>query len=163
MSRTLALVALLAACTPEVVERRAVYEPMISERIAARGLPLGLTAVVMVESGFRNIPARPPEYPGGGLWQFIPATGRAYGLRIDDEVDERLDPEKSTEAALDLLTDLHGQFGDWGLAFAAYNVGPRAVRTAMSENETDDYLVLIERGALPRYAADVMATAGSLE
>ncbi|TNE87846.1 MAG: hypothetical protein EP330_16225 [Deltaproteobacteria bacterium] len=131
--------------------------------IAARGLPPQLEAVAFVESGFDNVPARPEEYPAAGVWQFIPSTARAYGLRVDGEVDERMDPEKSTAAALDLLTDLHASFGDWPAAIAAYNVGEKHLRAVMAEQGTTDVWLLIERGALPTYAADVMAAAAMLE
>lgn len=131
--------------------------PELKAAIAARGLPAQLEAVAFVESGFSNIPDRPPERPAAGLWQFIPKTARTYGLVVDDQVDERLDRDKSTQAALSLLVDLHASFGDWGAAFAAYNVGERRVREVMEEQGTQDVWVLIERGALPTYAADVMA------
>ncbi len=144
-------------------ERRTSYEPMLGDKIAAAGMPEELIAVVLVESGFQNIEARPPELPGGGLWQFIASTGRLYGLKIDEQVDERLDPALSTDAALALLSDLHREFGDWGLALAAYNVGSRAVSKAIQEEGTSDCWELIRRGALPTYAADVMAGAVLLE
>ena len=116
-----------------------------------------------MESGFQNIEARPPEFPAGGLWQLIPATGRQYGLRVDDAVDERQDPARDTAAALALLEDLHPEFGAWPLAFAAYNVGSVAVWDAIDREGTDDCAELIRRGALPSYAADVMAVATLLQ
>lgn len=149
--------------TEEALLARRGYEPMLTDAIERRGLPTELVAVVFVESGFRNIAARPPELPGGGLWQFIAPTARRYGLRVDDEVDERQDPDKETVAALSLLSDLHRRYGDWGLAFTAYNVGEARVDRVIAEQGTDDVYELIETDALPSYAADVMAAVIVLE
>ena len=92
------------------------------------------------------------------MWQFIARTGRAYGLTVTPYNDERLDIEKSTGAALDLLSDLHDEFGDWGLAFAAYNVGSKRVHKAIQTHGTNDWIELVHAGALPNYPADVMAS-----
>lgn len=135
----------------------------IEGALESRGLPSELLAVALVESGFQDIAARPPEFPGGGVWQFIPSTARHYGLVVDDRVDERRDLARSTDAALSLLSDLHSEFGDWGLAFAAYNQGPSAVHRAMSEHDAEEVWPLIEVGALNPYAADVMAAAVVVE
>jgi membrane-bound lytic murein transglycosylase D len=94
---------------------------------------------------------------------FIPQTARQYGLRVDEQVDERLDPELETAAAMALLTDLHDEFGDWGLALAAYNKGARAVRKAIHSSDSRSVLRLIELGALSPYAARVMAAALLME
>lgn len=135
----------------------------VEAAVAARGLPSQLEAVAFVESGFRNVPPDPEVYPAAGVWQFIPQTARTYGLRVDETVDERMDPEKSTEAALDLLGDLHERLGSWPAAIAAYNVGEPHLRRVMEAEGTDDVWQLIEREALPTYAADVMAAAAVLE
>src|SRR5690606_2933519 len=80
-----------------------------------------------------------------GLWQFMAATGRRYGLRIDSWVDERRDPVRSTDAALAYLQDLYEQFGAWNLAAAAYNTGENRVKQALiqvtgrSRGEENDY------------------------
>jgi len=128
--------------------------------LAAAGLPADLAAVPLVESGYRDLGPEANKYVNtAGIWQFIPPTARKYGLRVWDGVDERRDLQKSTDAALRLLTDLHGEFDDWGLALAAYNVGSKKVRDQVAHFGTRDVLELIERGALPHYAADVMAAA----
>ncbi|WP_373397352.1 LysM peptidoglycan-binding domain-containing protein [Algoriphagus halophilus] len=66
-----------------------------------------------------------------GLWQFMPATGRMYGMYVNSEIDDRMDPEKSTEAAAKYLKSLYRMFGDWEVAMAAYNCGPGNVRRAI--------------------------------
>ena len=143
--------------------RLAGVEGTIAPAIAAHGLPTELFAVALVESGFSDIAANPPQYPGAGVWQFIPSTARMYGLRVDDTVDERRDLVKATEAAMQLLGDMYAVFGDWGLAFAGYNQGHRAVLAAIEAEGTDDPWELIRRGALNPYAADVMAAVVVLE
>ncbi len=114
--------------------------PAIEQRIAARQLPADLKYLPMIESDMRWI----PESPAGavGLWQFIQSTGKHYGLRVDRTLDERMDPDRATDAALAYLTELHREFGDWFLAFASYNVGEAYVRQAMAEQGTRDYFQL---------------------
>lgn len=146
----------------ESMDRKQALQPIFDRELAKRDLPDDVLAVALHESGFENIPERYP-CPSGGVWQFIQRTARAYGLTVDDSVDERLDEEKSTAAALDLLEDLHGEFGNWGLAFAAYNVGEPAVRKAIRTHGTDDWIELVDAGALPTYPAEVMAAVRYLD
>jgi soluble lytic murein transglycosylase-like protein len=94
-----------------------------------------------------------------GIWQFIPATARRYGLRVDETTDERMDPMRSAEGAAALLADLHEQFQDWRLAVAAYNAGSEKVKRAIAENGTNDPVALVKAGAISRYASAVMAAA----
>jgi membrane-bound lytic murein transglycosylase D len=113
------------------LERSGRYVPMISEKLAQRGMPQDLVFLAMIESGFE--PGATSSAAATGIWQFIPETGRRYGLRVDRTIDERRDPEKATDAALDYLTELHDRFGSWYLAAAAYNTGENRVGRIMRE------------------------------
>lgn len=159
-----------AAFVKRALDRRPEHRDAIREALEAAGMPSQLEAVAFIESGFQADlstgdldSAAPAGGPiGAGLWMFIPATARTYGLRVDKTVDERLDPKLETEAAIALLADMHDLFGDWGLALAAYNQGPGAVQRAIRTEGTRDALELAEAGALNHYVATVYAGMGLL-
>ncbi|HZG41648.1 MAG TPA: transglycosylase SLT domain-containing protein [Longimicrobium sp.] len=134
------------------LKRSGRYEGMIRAKLRERGMPEDLLYLSMIESGF-NTTAR-SHAQAVGLWQFIEDTGERYGLRVDSYVDERKHPEKSTDAALRYLTDLHEQFGSWYLAAAAYNTGEGRVARVMKAttgsqrgNDADFWRI---RARLPR-------------
>ena len=132
------------------------YQEMIRDRLKARGMPADLIYLAMIESGFQPHAYSPAA--ASGLWQFISETGQRYGLRVDGSVDERNDPERATDAALDYLQELHDRFGSWYLAAAAYNTGENRVGRIMreetgSERGTDkDYYRIWNR--LPKETRD---------
>jgi membrane-bound lytic murein transglycosylase D len=113
------------------LERSGRYVPMISEKLAQRGMPQDLVFLAMIESGFQ--PGAASAASAVGIWQFIPETARRHGLRVDRFVDERRDPEKATDAALEYLSTLYDRFGSWYLAAAAYNSGENRVGRVMRE------------------------------
>ncbi|HEX8210657.1 MAG TPA: transglycosylase SLT domain-containing protein [Longimicrobium sp.] len=113
------------------LKRSGRYEEMIRAKLRARDMPEDLLYLSMIESGF-NTNAK-SRVSAVGLWQFMAPTARDYGLRVDSYVDERRDPERSTDAALRYLTDLHKQFGAWYLAAAAYNTGQGRVERVMKK------------------------------
>ena len=132
----------------EALSRGAKYLPSMRDILAREGLPVELAYLPLIESGYRPQAVSPAG--AVGPWQFIPETGRRYGLRIDALVDERRDPIKSTEAASQYLKDLHEMFGDWELSLAAYNSGEyRVARILANKQDVDDYWDMRERGYLP--------------
>ena len=101
------------------LERAAAYLPLIEKELKKAELPESLAYLAMIESGFNPSAYSPAQ--ASGLWQFIPGTGRYYGLRIDSWVDERRDPEKTTRAAESYLDTLYQRYVDWQLDVDAYN------------------------------------------
>ena len=119
------------------LERSGQYLPMILDVFRQKGLPDELVFTAMIESGFN--PVAVSRAGAKGLWQFMAPTARRYGLRIDEWLDERLDPEKSTVAAARHLLDLYAVFGSWNLVQAAYNAGEMRVLEAIRAMGTSDF------------------------
>jgi membrane-bound lytic murein transglycosylase D len=117
--------------------RSSLYFPIFEHYLNLYNLPMELKYLPMVESTLR--PGVKSHAGAAGLWQMIPASARYFGLTINGTVDERLDPNKSTEAAVKMLAMLYKQFGDWTLVMAAYNCGPGRVAKAIRYAKCDDY------------------------
>jgi membrane-bound lytic murein transglycosylase D len=113
------------------------YGPEIRKVLGERGMPEDLQYVAMIESGYNP---RAVSWAGAvGLWQFMPATGAEYGLVQTKWVDQRRNPELSTVAAAEYLSDLEDRLGSWHLALAAYNMGYGALLASMKKYNTNDY------------------------
>lgn len=108
----------------------------------------------LIESGFTNVVS-----PSGaaGFWQFLEATGKKYGLEINEEVDERYDVEKSTEAACHYLTEAYNEFGSWTLAAAAYNMGIEGVKRQIEKQKARSYYDLYLNDETSRYVFRILA------
>ncbi|OPL11499.1 MAG: hypothetical protein AVO39_05325 [delta proteobacterium MLS_D] len=115
--------------------RSGAYRDMILQRLREAGLPEELSWLPLVESGF--IVKAFSSARALGLWQFIPSTGYKFGLKRDQYVDERMNPELSTDAAIAYLTELHGIFGDWQTVLAAYNCGEGRVLRVISGQQVN--------------------------
>jgi len=124
------------------------HRPMIEQIFAEFNLPADLIFLSLVESGFNtNAVSRAKAV---GPWQFIKSTAKVYGLRMDNWVDERRDPVKSTLAAAQYLRDLYQLFGSWPLAMAAYNAGERKVGRALARAQADDFWDLTDTKLIKR-------------
>jgi len=116
-----------------VVARGRRYMHFVVEELEKRGMPLEIALLPVIESAYN--PTAYSKAHASGIWQFIPATGRNYGLKQNWWYDGRRDVTAATRAALDYLEKLHGMFGDWRLALAAYNWGEGAVGRAIERNQ----------------------------
>jgi len=113
------------------LERSGRYAPYIRRELKARGMPEDLVYLALIESGFS--PRAYSRAHAVGIWQFVAATARRFGLEVSAYVDERRDVVKATEAALDYLQELYDRFGSWYLAAAAYNTGENRVERILQE------------------------------
>ncbi len=139
------------------------YIPMIKKVFKKLGLPNDLAYLAMIESGFS--PTAYSYAGASGMWQFIPSTGRIFGLTINWWVDERRNPVESTYAAGEYLKDLFNKFGSWYLAAAAYNSGELTIERALSVYPGGDFWTISQNrpyllpGQTRRYVPKIIAAA----
>lgn len=134
------------------------YLPIFEQALEVYGLPLELKYLPVIESAFN--PKAVSRVGATGLWQFMLATGKRYGLKVTTMIDERRDPVKASYAAAHYLSDLYRIFGDWNLVIAAYNAGPENINKAIhrANGERDywkiyPYLPNETRGYVPAFIA----------
>jgi membrane-bound lytic murein transglycosylase D len=138
------------------LSRENIFASLIRGKLRERQMPEDLLYLAMIESGFST--RATSQVGAGGVWQFMSPTARQYGLRVDPWVDERRDPVKATDAALDYLGWLHERYGSWYLAAAAYNAGPGRVDRILNKHadgkkgDEDIYWEIIDH--LPRETRD---------
>ena len=133
------------------------YFPLIEDELIKEGLPVELRALPIIESGLSSTAIS--HAGAAGLWQFMPSTGRSYGLEVNSLVDERCDPILSTKAACRYLKDLYRIYKEWSLAIAAYNCGPGNVNKALARAGGEsrsfwdiyDFLPRETRGYVPAF------------
>lgn len=148
----------IPGATRKIISLAPYYLPQFEEIFDEYGIPTELKAMAVIESAFN--PRAVSRAKAKGMWQFMYATGRQYGLTINSYVDERMDPIKSCRAAAQYLKDSYKVFGDWSLAIASYNCGPGNVRKAINRSggKTDfweiyNYLPGETRGYIPAFIA----------
>ena len=122
------------------------YRNYIQAELKKNNMPQDLLYVAMIESGFDPIAISSAQ--AAGIWQFMPNTARHYGLIVTDVIDERLDPIRSTQAAISYLQKLHREFSNWHIAMAAYNAGESKLYKAIGEQGTINYWDLIHSESL---------------
>jgi len=144
----------------EMLGRQGHYFPMFEEALDRHDIPLEIKYLPIVESALN--PVVRSRAGATGLWQFMYTTGKSMGLRVDSYIDERKDPERSTDAACRYLRKLHAMYGDWYLALAAYNAGPGNVNKAIRRSggkesywEIRPWLPAETRGYVPAFMAVV--------
>jgi len=144
--------------TKMVLRRKETYFPLFEETLAQYDLPDDIKFLAIIESGLN--PKAKSRVGAMGLWQFMPATGKMYNLHVNYDIDDRMDPELSTEAAIKYLKSLYRMFGNWEVALAAYNCGPGNVRKAISRSggkrtfwEIYNYLPKETRSYVPQFQA----------
>ena len=130
------------------------YFPIMEPILAEEGVPDDFKYLAVIESNLRN-----ETSPAGarGIWQFLKSIGAYYQLEINDEVDERLNVEKSTYAACKYLKDSKRKFGSWTLAAAAYNMGDTRLRKELDMQKKDNYYDLNLNDETSRYVFRILA------
>jgi membrane-bound lytic murein transglycosylase D len=119
-----------------------IYIPEVKKILSQYNIPAEFLYLAMAESNFSN--RAYSKKRAAGLWQFMPRTGKSFGLKIDEYVDERRDPVKSTKAAAKYLSHLHERFGKWYLAAIAYNCGGGRLSKAIRRAGSDDLNILLD-------------------
>ncbi len=134
------------------------YFPMIEAKLDSYGLPLELKYLPIIESALN--PIAKSKAGAQGMWQFMLATAQLYKLNVNSFIDERLDPERSTDVACRYLKELYGMFGDWHMVIAAYNCGPGNMKKAIQRSggkknywDVFYYLPVETRGFVPAFIA----------
>ncbi|MFI3281081.1 MAG: transglycosylase SLT domain-containing protein [Rikenellaceae bacterium] len=111
------------------------YFPDIEEELIKNDIPVEFRAMPIIESALSSTAVSPAG--AMGLWQFMPATAKAYGLEVNSLVDERCNPQEATKAACRYLKDMYAIYGDWTLVIASYNCGPGNVNKALARSGID--------------------------
>ncbi len=137
-----------------MLKRASRFFPVLEKILKEQNIPEDFKYLALIESGFLNVVS-----PAGasGFWQFMKATGTAYGLEINDEIDERYHLEKSTIAACNYLKSAKKSCKNWTLAAAAYNAGEGGIRNVLNKQQVDNYYQLNLNAETARYVYRILA------
>lgn len=138
-----------------ILKRANKYFPEMAEILRRNNVPQDMLYLAVVESSMNPRALSPAK--AAGFWQFMPATAREYGLEVSDEVDERYNITKATEAACRYLKSAYNRFGDWPSVMAAYNGGNARIRTEMERQGAQTSLDLFLTEETSRYPYRIMA------
>lgn len=140
--------------TVQILKRANRYFPMIEKILKEEGMPDDMKYLCVIESALRQATS-----PTGakGFWQFMPATAKEYGMKINDEIDERLDVEKSTHAACEYMKDANRKFDNWIMSAASYNCGVGGLRSYVKAQGVNDFFQLHLNNETSRYVFRIMA------
>lgn len=154
LHRELIINAFYHSSTIQILLRTKRYFSIIEPILKKHGVPDDMKYLCVAESALSNATS-----PAGakGFWQFMPETAKEFGLRVDKDVDERLNLEKSTEAACEYLKKAYQRFGDWSLAAAAYNMGSGGVSNELESQEVEQYTDLLLNSETSRYVMRIVA------
>jgi len=144
------------------LDRMETMRSMLETEAQSAGAPWELMAIALVESTFKNPPETANKWKSAGIWQFTRGSARVHGLTVGPKLDERLDPQKSTRAALHYLKANFETLGSWPLAILAYNGGLSKVKKGIAQHSSDDAFKLVEagfKGGDRDYLAKIMAAA----
>lgn len=136
------------------IKRAKRFFPIIEPILEKNGVPDDFKFLAVTESGLKNVVSPSNAV---GYWQFLKATGKQYGLEISDEVDERYDIEKSTQAACDFLLDMYKKYKNWTLVAASYNMGGGALDTEITKQNVSSYYDLYLNQETARYIFRIVA------
>lgn len=138
------------------------FRPLVQEKMKEYSIPPEIMAVPLIESGYQNLEENGVKGRGAGVWMFIKSTARAFGLQVDQQVDERLNVELETDAAMRYLMINKLRFKDWHLSLLSYNIGENAVQKAITRTGSRDAWTLIrggyenDRNYLPKVMAAII-------
>lgn len=144
------------------LQRMENYLNIVESKIKEYQVPSELMAIPIVESGYQNLEQKDHQGWGAGLWMFIVSTAKTYGLRVDDNIDERLNVDLLTDAAMRYLKSNQLRFKDWTLSILAYNIGEQNVQNGINKAQSRDAWKIIrmgfenDRDYLPRVMAAII-------
>jgi len=137
------------------VKRYPIYIPYIEQKLKEAGIPDDFKYLAIAESALREDVVS--SAGAAGVWQFMPETGKQYGLRVDENIDERYNFQKSTDAAIQYLLFLYRKFDDWALVAASYNRWENAIARALDSQQVDNYYDLYLNDETSRYVFRIVA------